>query len=120
MQRQFKNEFFTPKLQEALNVLGLDPNTESDFDGVIATSMILNDALWQVYDEIDAYSTIPTTTDQLDAEIQKREGVGEVLKTHVRTVLEIIGGMETPQDVATMILVRKKPNYELVKRLLEK
>jgi 2-hydroxy-3-keto-5-methylthiopentenyl-1-phosphate phosphatase len=120
MQRQFKNEFFTPKLQETLKVLGLDPNKETDFDGIIATSMILNDALWQVHDEIDSQSEVSTTTEMLESEIQKREGVAQILKNYVRTTLEILGRVETPTDVATMILVRKKPQYELVKSLLEK
>lgn len=120
MQRQFKNEFFTPKLQETLNTLGLDPNKETDFDGIMAASMVLDDALWSVYDEIDSYSAIPTSMDQLDAEIEKRSGLKSVLETYTRTTLEKLGSTSETPDLSMMILARKKPNYELVKSLLEK
>lgn len=120
MQRQFRNEFYKPKLEETLLTLGLDSNKEEDFDAIIATSMVLNDAMWAVYDEIDAYSAVPTTTEQLDSEIAKRNGLKGVLETHIRTTLEKLGGPSETADLSMMIMARKKPNYELVKSLLEK
>lgn len=120
MQRQFSNEFFTPKLKETLNTLGLDPNNEGDFDGIIAASVVLNDALWSVYDEIDSHSAILTSTQQLNTEIEKRSGLKSILETHVRTSLESLDQSGTPADLSAMVMARKKPQYELVKSLLEK